>query len=336
MSFTKKRAKTQIGQVGEFGLIELIKKRILSKDKKVLVNIGDDAAIIKPSADKLLIFTTDTMVERVHFDLRYCTYQEIGWKVMTANLSDIAAMGGLPTYALVTIGLPKSARTSDILSIYEGAAKIARRHNCRIIGGDTTLVKKDLFISIALLGEVEKEFLVTRSGAQKGDLICITGKLGEALAGLKFLKRFGRRNLSLVKKHLKPEPKIDQVRALIGRLKINSMIDISDGLSSELFHLAEESKVGMVLYEQNIPVSAKCEKVALLLKGNPLKWALSSGEEYELLFTVDKRVQRKLESIKSKLGISVIGRITDKRQGIKIVRKSGAVRDLRKSGFSHF
>jgi thiamine-monophosphate kinase len=336
MSFKKKRAKTQIGQVGEFGLIELIKKRILSKDEKVLIDIGDDAAIIKPSANKLLIFTTDTMVERVHFDTRYCTFEEIGWKAMTANLSDIAAMGGLPTYALVTVGLPKSAKITDILSIYEGATRIANRYNCRIIGGDTALVKKDLFISIALLGEVEKRFLVTRGGAKKGDLICITGKLGEAQAGLEFLKRFGRRDLSLVKKHLKPEPRIDQARVLIRNLKVNSLIDISDGLSSELFHLAEESQVGALIYEQNIPVSTRCKKIALLLKGNPLKWALSSGEEYELLFTVDSKDKGKLESIKSKLNISIVGKITDKGQGIKIVRKSGKVQNLRKSGFVHF
>lgn len=331
-----KRTKNQISGIGEFGLIELIKKKILSKDEKVLVNIGDDAAVFKTSPNKFSIFTTDTMVEGVHFDLRYCTYQEIGWKAMAANLSDIAAMGGLPTYALVTVGLPKSARSADVLSIYEGATKIAKKHNCKIIGGDTTLVKKDLFISIALLGQVEKKFLVTRSGAKKGDLICVTGKLGEAQAGLELLKKFGRRNLSLVKKHLKPEPKIDQARALIGNLKVNSMIDISDGLSSELFHLAEENKIGVVLYEQKIPVSAKCRKAALLLNGNPLTWALSSGEEYELLFTVDRRDQSKLESNKSKLGISIMGEITDKRQGVRIVRKSGAVQNLKKSGFAHF
>jgi thiamine-monophosphate kinase len=336
MSSTKEPTRNQIRQVGEFGLIELIKKRILSKDKKVLVNIGDDAAVFKTSSDKLLIFTTDTMVERVHFDLRYCTFKEIGWKAMAANLSDVAAMGGLPTYALVTVGLPRSARSTDVLSIYEGATEIAKRYNCEIIGGDTTLVKRDLFISIALLGEVEKKFLVTRGGAKKGDVICITGKLGEAQAGLEFLKRFGRCNLSLVKKHLKPQPKIDQARALIRNLKVNSMIDISDGLSSELFHLAEESKVGALLYEQKIPVSAKCLKAASLLNRNPLKCALSSGEEYELLFTVNRRDKSKLERIKSKLGISVMGEITDKRRGVRMVRKSGAVQELKKSGFAHF
>jgi thiamine-monophosphate kinase len=336
MSSKKKRTTNQIRQIGEFGLIELIKKQILSKDKKVLVNIGDDAAVFKTSSDKLSIFTTDTMVEKIHFDLRYCTFEEIGWKAMAANLSDIAAMGGLPTYALVTIGLPKSARIDDILSIYEGATKIARRHNCKIIGGDTTLVRRDLFISITLLGQVEKKFLVTRSGAKKGDLICITGKLGEALAGLELLKRFGRRDLSLATKHLKPEPKIDQARVLIRNLKVNSMIDISDGLSSELFHLTEESQVGALLYEQRIPVSAKCRKAALLLNGNPLRWALSSGEEYELLFTVNRRDKSKLDSIKSKLGISVVGEITDKLRGVRMVRKSGAVQELKKSGFAHF
>jgi thiamine-monophosphate kinase len=331
-----KKKGTSIRRIGEFGLIELITKKILSKDKRVLVNVGDDAAVIRSSPDKLLIFTTDTMVERVHFDLRYCTFEEIGWKAMTANLSDIAAMGGLPTYALVTIGLPGSMQAESVLSIYKGASAVAGKHGCKIIGGDTTLVPKDLFISIALLGEVEKKALVTRSGARKGDLICVTGKLGEALAGYQHLKRYGRDKLSLVRKHLMPLPRIAEARELVRRLRVNSMIDISDGLSSELFHLAEESGLGALIHERNIPVSPKCTKMASLLGAEPLPWALSSGEEYELLFTVDRKDQGKLGRIGANLDFSVIGRMVDKAQGLKIVRKSGVISPLRRSGFVHF
>jgi thiamine-monophosphate kinase len=336
MSPSNIRNGTSIRRIGEFGLIELIKRRICSKDKRVLVNIGDDAAVIKSSSDKLLIFTTDTMVEKVHFDLRYCAFEEIGWKAMTANLSDVAAMGGVPTWALVTVGLPRSMQAQSVLSIYKGASTIARKHGCRIIGGDTTLVPKHLFVSIALLGEVEKKALVTRSGARQGDFICVTGTLGETLAGYRYLRRYGRKRLSLVRKHLKPEPRINQARELVGKLRVNSMIDISDGLSSELFHLAEESHLGVLIHESSIPVSPKCTKLATLLGANPLEWALSSGEEYELLFTVDRKDRGKLDRIKSNLGVSIIGRIVDQKQGLKIVRETGAALPLKKSGFVHF
>lgn len=326
----------KINQIGEFGLIDLIKKKILSKDKQVLVNIGDDAAVIKSSPNRLLIFTTDTMVERIHFDLTYFTPEEIGWKAMVANLSDIAAMGGLPKYALVTVGLPKFMRAEDVLSIYKGASKIAKRYNCKIIGGDTTLAPKDIFISIALLGEVEKELLVTRSGAKKGDLICVTGNLGEAQAGLEFLKKHGRQKLSFVRKHLQPQPRIKEARILVKKLKVTSMIDISDGLSSELFHLTEESQLGAIIYEQNIPVSSKCLRLATLLNKKPMSWALSSGEEYELLFTVDRKDLSKIEKIKKKVNISFIGEMVDKRDGVKLIQKSGAKKELNKMGFVHF
>lgn len=326
----------KINQIGEFGLIDLIRKKIFSKDQQVIVNIGDDAAVIKSSPDRLLIFTTDTMVEKVHFDLSYFTFEEIGWKAMVANLSDVAAMGGLPTYALVTVGLPRSMQAGDVLSIYKGASRIAKRHNCKIIGGDTTLVPRDIFISIALLGEVEKGSLVTRGGAKKGDIICVTGKLGEAQAGLEYLKKHGRRNPVLVRKHLKPEPRIGQARILVRNLKVNSMIDISDGLSSELLHLTQESKLGAVIYEQNVPISPKCTKLASLLNRVPLNWALSSGEEYELLFTVDKRDQAKIAKVKSEVDVSVIGEMVAERGGVRLVRRSGRIRDLKRSGFVHF
>ncbi|KPL00983.1 MAG: hypothetical protein AMJ91_02220 [candidate division Zixibacteria bacterium SM23_73_3] len=331
-----RKTETKISQLGEFGLIDLIKKRVFSKDKRIIVNIGDDAAVIRTSSERFLIFTTDTLVERIHFDLNYFTPEEIGWKAMVANLSDIAAMGGLPKYAIVTVGLPKSIHVDDVFSIYKGASRIAKKYNCKIIGGDTTLAPKDLFISIALLGEVEKKFLVTRSGAKKGDLICVTGKLGEAQAGLEYLKKYGRQKLPLVRKHLQPQPLIKEARILVKNLKVNSMIDISDGLSSELFHLTEESRLGAVLYEQNIPISPKCLKVATLLNKTPLAWALSSGEEYELLFTVDRKDQGKIKKIKSKKNISVIGEMMAKREGVKLIQKSGKVKDLKKIGFMHF
>jgi thiamine-monophosphate kinase len=326
----------KVNQIGEFGLIDLIKRRVFSKDKSVLVNIGDDAAVIEPSKDKLLIFTTDTLMEKVHFDLRYFSFEQIGWKAMVANLSDIAAMGGLPKFALVTIGLPVSISVENVISIYDGMNEVAKRYKCKVIGGDTFFSPKGIFISIALLGEVEKKFLVKRSGAKKGDLICVTGDLGEAQAGLEFLKRYPRKKPALVKKHLTPFPRINESRILVKNLKISSMIDISDGLSSELFHLTEESNLGAMIYEEKIPISPNCTKAGNLLKRSPLLWALSSGEEYELLFTIRRKDLAKLEKIKEKVKVSVIGKMLEKREGIFLMERSGKKRELKKTGFTHF
>lgn len=326
----------KIEKIGEFGLIELIKRRIFSKDNSVLVNIGDDAAVIEPSKDKLLIFTTDTLMEKVHFDLKYFTFEQIGWKAMVANLSDIAAMGGLPKFALVTIGLPVSISVENVISIYDGMNEVAKRYKCKIIGGDTFFSPEGIFISIALLGEVEKEFLVKRRGARKGDLICVTGDLGEAQAGLEFLKKYTRKKPALIKKHLTPFPRIREARTLVKNLKISSMIDISDGLSSELFHLTEENDLGAIIYETKIPISTNCTKAGDLLKRSPLLWALSSGEEYELLFTIKKKELAKLEKIKEKVKVSVIGEMLEKKEGIFLMERSGKKKKLRKTGFTHF
>jgi thiamine-monophosphate kinase len=330
------RSRDKLKDVGEFGLIDLIRKRVFASDRRVVVNIGDDAAVIRSSPSRFLIFTTDTLVERIHFDLSYFTFEEVGWKAMTANLSDVAAMGGVPRFALVTIGLPKSTRVEDVLDIYKGASKIAGKHNCTIIGGDTTLVPRDLVVSIALLGEVEKKNLVTRSGAKRGDLICVTGKLGEAQAGLESLKRDGRRKRSLIRKHLKPEPRINEARALIRSLKINSMIDVSDGLSSELFHLTEESRLGALVREEDIPISSKCTSPDSRQKRSPLEWALTSGEEYELLFTVDKRDRHRIDRAKRQVDFHVIGEMVERGKGVKLIGESGISRDLTQAGFVHF
>lgn len=326
----------KINQIGEFGLIDLIKRRVFSKDKSVLVNIGDDAAVIEPSKDKLLIFTTDTLMEKVHFDLRYFSFEQIGWKAMVANLSDIAAMGGLPKFALVTIGLPHSISVENVISIYDGMNEAGKRYKCKVIGGDTFFSPKGIFISIALLGEVEKEFLVKRKGAKKGDLICVTGDLGEAQAGLEFLKKYPYRKPALVKKHLTPFPRISEARTLVKTLKISSMIDISDGLSSELFHLTEENNLGAMIYEEKIPISPNCTKASNLLKRSPLLWALSSGEEYELLFTIRRKERAKLEKINEKVKVSVIGEMLEKKEGVFLMERSGKKRKLAKTGFTHF
>jgi thiamine-monophosphate kinase len=255
---------------------------------------------------------------------------------MVANLSDIAAMGGLPKFALVTIGLPVSISVENVISIYDGMNEAGKKYKCKIIGGDTFFSPKGIFISIALLGEVEKKFLVKRSGAKKGDWICVTGDLGEAQAGLELLRKYPRKKPALVKKHLTPFPRINEARTLVKNLKINSMIDISDGLSSELFHLTEENNLGAIIYEMKIPISPNCTKAGNLLKRTPLLWAFSSGEEYELLFTIRRMELAKLEKIKEKVKVSVIGEMLEKKEGVFLMERSGKKRKLKRTGFTHF
>jgi thiamine-monophosphate kinase len=327
----------ELKELGEFGLIELIRKKVYTKDKRVVLNIGDDAALLKCSSDKLLVFTTDTMMEGVHFDLRYCSFKDVGWKSMAANLSDIAAMGGIPLAGLVSLGLPEKMKIEQVLELYSGMKSLFSRFNCPIVGGDIFSSPKGLVVTISLLGEVEKNLFKTRNGAKIGDLIYVTGDLGEAEAGLRLLKRSKAKRNLITKKHLTPYPRIEESRFLIKSLKITSMIDISDGLSSDLCHICEESNKGALIYAEKIPVSQRITKTCKSLNLSPLNFALSSGEEYELLFTLNPKDEGKIKKItQGKFKIALIGEIKSKKDEIKILERDGEIRDLRKTGYTHF
>ena len=328
----------KLKETGEFGLIELIRRKFPAKDKNLVSGIGDDAAVIKITPTRYLIFTADALREGVHFDLSYYSYQEVGWKAMVANLSDVAAMGGIPTFGLISLGLPKNKKTQDILKIYKGMNDLAKRYRCKLCGGDIFLCS-EIIISVALLGETEPEFLVKRSGAKPGDLICVTGDLGQSQAGLELLKARKTSKPNWLRKHLKPVPRIKEARKLIQILDVTSMIDISDGFGFDLHHIAEESGVGAVVFEGDIPVSKTLLKMVQILKKSPLDLALSSGEEYELLFTIKKGQQEKLKYLRRKvpvLKVTVVGEIRDKKEGLKILDSKGKLKKLKKSGYSHF
>lgn len=332
----------KLKKIGEFGLIELIRKKIYTQDKRVILNIGDDAAILRSPADKLLIFTTDTLMEKVHFDLRYCSFKDVGWKSMAANLSDIAAMGGVPIAGLVSLGIPERKKVENILELYTGMKRLCSKYKCPVAGGDIFTSLKGLVITISMIGEVEKKLYKTRTGARTGDLICVTGDLGGAEAGLKYLKKYsGRGKISLknsaIKKHLLPYPRIEETRLLVMNLKISSMIDISDGLSSDLHHICEESEAGALIYADKIPISRNTIKVCKLLNLLPLNTALNSGEEYELLFTLSPNEEKKLKKIaRGEFKVSKIGEIRDKKKGVKILDHTGRIKNLKKSGYTHF
>ena len=330
----------KLKEVGEFGLINLIKKKIFKHNNKIIVTIGDDAAVIKSSSSKYLILTTDTLLEKVHFDLSYFSFRNLGQRALAANLSDIAAMGGLPVTALVTLGLPYYVSVENVLELYAGMNLLAKKFNCPISGGDITSSPKGLFITITVLGEVEKNFLTLRSKAKAGDLICATGELGEVHAGLELLQkgkkdkkmRFSR---SLVQKHLTPQPKILEAREIIKRLKPNSMIDISDGLASEVSHIAQASKLGAVIYESEIPLSPKAKQVGKILNKNPLLWGLYGGEEYELLFTIPKSRVKSLIKLSKKIKLTLVGEMK-KEAGVYLSKAIGKKEKIRKGGFRHF
>lgn len=327
----------QLKKIGEFGLIDLIRKEVYIKDKRVVLNIGDDAAVLKSSPGKLLIFTTDTMMEEVHFDLRYFSFKDIGWKSMAANLSDIAAMGGIPLASLVSLGLPKRIKVEQVLELYSGIKILSSKFRCPIIGGDIFSSPQGLVVTISLLGEVEKSLFRTRDGARVGDLIYVTGDLGEAEAGLRILRKLKVNKKSITRKHLNPYPRVSESRLLVKNLKITSMIDISDGLSSDLYHICEESNKGALIYAEKIPVSPRIAKVCKSLNLSPLNLALSSGEEYELLFTLNSGEDEKIKKMaKGKFKVTLIGEIRKKEEGVKILDLYGKIRDLDKTGYAHF
>jgi len=330
----------ELKKVGEFGLIEVIKKTVFNRNKKIIVTIGDDAAIVKPSPGKYLILTTDTLLENLHFDLSYFSFRQLGHRALTANLSDIAAVGGLPVTALVTLGLPSYVSVENVLELYSGMNLLAKKFNCPISGGDVTSSPKGLFITITVLGEVERNFLTLRSKAKAGDLIGVTGELGESHTGLKLLQKAKKDKRikfpkNLVQKHLTPQPKIFEAREIIKKLKPNSMIDISDGLASEVSHIAKASKLGAVIFESEIPLSPKARKAGKILNKNPLNWALYGGEEYELLFTIPKSGVKSLIKLSKKIKLTLVGEMK-KGAGVFLVNRDGKKERIKKGGFKHF
>lgn len=269
----------RIGQIGEFGLIDLL-KRSVPVFSDVVKGIGDDAAVLPYTKDKYLLFTTDMLIEGVHF-IRKAPMPFIGHKALACNISDIAAMGGLPTYAVISIALPKQLKVSDVKGIYQGMGRLASKFGVSIVGGDT--VKSDkLVINIALLGEVRKKDLALRSGAKAGDLIVVSGPLGGSLTS-------GR--------HLRFTPRLKEAQWLVKHVKPTAMMDISDGLAGDLNHILRASRVGAVLDRRAIPRH----------QGVSIKQALTDGEDFELLFTAPKTKEITIRKTKK---FFIIGAIT--------------------------
>jgi thiamine-monophosphate kinase len=294
-------------EIGEFGLIERIAKKIIT-DKSVICAIGDDAAVISYTKDKYLLFTTDMLVEGVHFRTKEASFFQIGRKSLAVNISDIAAMGGIPKYAVVSAGLPNKLSLRAAEDIMRGMQALARAYGVNIVGGDTVRANR-MTLSVALIGEAKKRNLTLRSGAKCGDLLFVTGSLG----GARKLKQFNF------------IPRIKEAQQIIKRFRPTAMIDLSDGLAGDLQRLAGQSRVGAVIFEELIPVS----------RGASLASALYGGEDFELLFTAPLGSARKFYK-NDKFPITCIGKMVERKKGLTIIDKRAKSRSLKQKGFRHF
>lgn len=330
---------TKISNLGEFGLIHRIRRAASRSAKRVPIGIGDDAAAVVLSPANLLLATTDMLLEGVHFDLATTDLYSLGWKSAAVNLSDIAAMGGVPRYCLTALGIPAALTVEDVGEFYRGINACLKKFGTALVGGDTCSSRKGFIITVTVLGEAGAKQVVTRSGARPGDRIFVTGTLGDSGAGLELLRsaECGVRSKkpesrTLIEKHLRPFPRVAEGRKLALSGAASAMIDLSDGLSSDLAHICEESGVGAEVYSAQIPLSRALRSMKRL-KRPALEYALSGGEDYELLFTVRPEKLGRLKALRinaTEIGVVARGR------SIALIGEDGRRSPLRPSGHDHF
>jgi len=325
-------------EIGEFGLIDRIRKWMAASDSAVIQGIGDDVAVIE-MAGKTLLVTTDILIEGIHFDRSWIDPYRLGKKALIVNLSDIAAMGGNPKYFLISLGLPKDLSLSFISSFYRGLKEGARKFRVDLIGGDTSLSQK-IVINICLLGGGRKKGLLFRRGARVGDDLLVSGTLGDAALGLKILQKKGFIGgpKGLIEKHLSPCPRIQLGQAIGKHHCATAMIDVSDGLLIDAKHLLEESGVGARIWEERIPLSRLYRQWIRIYSKDRYQIALCGGEDYELLFTAPPETRKKISSLALSLGtpITRIGEILPPKEGLQVIREDGKKYSPTRLGFEHF
>ena len=338
--------RTEVNDYGEFGLIHHLTKNIELQNASSILGVGDDAAVIDHFG-KQTVVTTDLLLEGVHFDLAYTPLKHLGYKSVVVNLSDIYAMNATPTQITMSIGISSKVSVEALEEFYNGVYIACEEYGVDLVGGDTSASQKGFIISVTAIGEANEEKVVKRSTAQKGDLICVSGDLGGAYIGLLFLEREKKIFLEspqvqpdlenesyVIGRLLKPKARKDVVEFLEQQDVLpTSMMDISDGLSSEILHICEKSGVGCVIYEEKIPVSEDSRNAAYKFEIDPTACALSGGEDYELLFTIKQDDYEKLTLNEQ---ISVIGYITEADQGAKIKTKGGNTFDVTAQGWNAF
>ncbi|MFZ7114631.1 MAG: thiamine-phosphate kinase [Bacteroidota bacterium] len=344
--FENKENRTELSSLGEFGLIDQIASAVELKNPESIKGIGDDAAVIDNS-NEMTVVTTDMLVEGVHFDLTFQPLKHLGYKAVTVNLSDIYAMNATPKQIVVAIAISNRFSLEAIEELYAGIQMACDKYSVDLVGGDTTSSTSGLVISVTAIGKAKKVDLVYRNGAGVGDLICVSGDLGGAYVGLQLLEREKKIFLEnpkiqpdlsnadyILERQLKPEPRKDIIEKLKQvDVKPTAMIDVSDGLSSEVMHLCKQSGTGCTLYEDKFPIDPQTYEKAREFNLDPTVCALSGGEDYELLFTIK---QSDYEKIRMHVDISIVGHMVAKEEGLHLVDKSGNQVKLQAQGWKAF
>ena len=337
--------RTEISSLGEFGLIRRLTDGIELKNESSRYGVGDDAAVLSYPTEKQVLITTDLLMEGVHFDLIYVPLKHLGYKAAVVNFSDIYAMNGTPKQITVSLALSKRFSVEDMEELYAGIRLACEEYDVDIIGGDTSSSLTGLAISITCIGEADKDKVVYRNGAKETDLICVTGDLGAAYMGLQLLEREkvalkGKADMQpdfsgkeyLLERQLKPEARRDIIEKLAEEgIQPTSMMDISDGLSSELLHICTQSKVGCRIYEEHIPIDYQTAVMAEEFNMNLTTCALNGGEDYELLFTVPIADHEKISEME---GVKLIGHITKPELGCALITRDGQEFELTAQGWN--
>lgn len=336
--------RTEIAEIGEFGLIKVIQNIFEGAPQNFIKGIGDDAAIIENNSEKVGLVSTELLAEGIHFDLSYFPLQHLGYKVVMAGISDIAAMNGIPKQILINIGLSNRFSVEAVQEFYFGVKAACNDFGVSLIGGDTSASRAGLIASITAMGEAEKEKVTKRNGAQINDIICVTGDLGAAFLGLQILER----EKAVFQADPNAQPELDDFDYVVGRqlkptirmdiihqmaelgVVPTSMIDITDGLASDLLHICSQSKVGAQIFEDKLPIDDKTFLAATSLNLSPITAALNGGEDFELLFTISQSDYEKLKPISD---IATIGFITEKSKDVNLILKSGQVVPLIAQGW---
>ena len=339
--------RTELDRLGEFGLIDHLTKRFKSKQASTKLGIGDDAAVISISDTESMLVSTDFLIEGIHFNLMYMPLKHLGYKAVAVNVSDICAMNGKAEQITVSMAVSSKFPVEALEELYEGIHLACEAYGVDLVGGDTTASYSGLTLSVTAIGRAETAKIAYRSGAKENDLLIASGDLGGAYVGLQVLEREKQVFQAnpeiqpdldghdyIVQRQLKPEARLDIVQFL-KELDVvpTSMIDISDGLASEVLHLCKSSKVGCRVYDEKIPIDTQTSMTAIEFNLDPATCALNGGEDYELLFTIS---QSDWDKIKGNPHMTAIGNITDASEGAYLVGKSGSVIELRAQGWDHF
>jgi thiamine-monophosphate kinase len=340
--------RTDVNTLGEFGLIDHLTKTFKNRQPSTVLGVGDDAAIIETGGDEQIVVSTDMLVEGIHFDLTYTPLKHLGYKAVAVNVSDICAMNARPTQITVSIAISNRFSVEALDEFYAGIYAACETYGVDLVGGDTTSSNKGFYISITAIGRAPASRITRRSGAKVGDLICITGHLGSAYLGLQLFEREKQVFLAnpdmkpdlkpehrgLLEAILRPEARTDMVDTFAKNgIVPTSMIDVSDGLASEILHICRASGVGAIIEEGNVPITQEAQVLAIDFKLDPITCALSGGEDYELLFTISPD---DLEKIRFLPDIYISGEIVAKEDGVKLHTVGGNIHDITAQGWNHF